>query len=147
MKKVLLLSLVLAGCASTPQPQLTDSHYNSVAAHTVIPQKCVEKGWLPASVAATAVTLAQTNVRAWSMDIERLSAVQQQYATGVLKLTPELCKGWEVGILAQAQQAEQQQANVQYQREEAQRLADKMAAPTGRTYCNNIGGYMLCNSY
>ncbi len=139
MKKVLVLLLALTGCASTPKPL----NYHQAAVDLVVPEYCAMKGWMPTEVAAQAAY----HMREWrtspKVDQVQLKA-QEEYVRGALHtLRPEHCKQKEIGILAHMQG----QKDARYQQEEAQRLADKMAAPAGRTFCNNIGGYVLCNSY
>lgn len=145
MKKVLVLLLVLTGCASSPKP-MPETGYQQLPLMLVAAQRCAQQGMLSPSLAAFGNTYLRQQAGIWEVDMdrwnERINHLQSSPAPNQAN-----CNGLAIALEGFKQQAKQQQADDQYQREEVQRLADKMAAPAGRTFCNNIGGYVLCNSY
>ena len=99
------------------------------------------------SVAGQAAFVMQKWESALPIDQGRYIAAQNMVNQSLGSLNLEQCRRWEVTVIAGIEADKAKQRDAQYQQEEAQRIADKMASPTGRTYCNRIGNQVLCNSY
>ena len=148
MKKVVVLLgvLVLTGCATSLPIHLTNADYGRLAVQRIGVQECAVKGWMSSDVAAYGISQVNELEARVALDPIKQQGAYEEAMKNLYLLTAETCKRWEVGILATKQRQEVQADNARYQRAEMQRLADKMAAPSGRVFCNNIAGVVLCNS-
>lgn len=147
MHKYLVLScLLLTGCATAQKQAMPEQGYQQIPVMLVGIHRCAEQGMLSPSLAAFGNTYLRQQAGMWEVDMQRWTE-RINHLQSIDAPDQKNCNGLAVALEGFKQQTEQQQANARYQQEEAQRLADKMAAPAGRTYCNNIGGYVLCNNY
>ena len=132
----MLSCLLLTGCASTPQP----INYHQVAVDLVVPEYCAMKGWMTTEVAAQAAYIMRDWRTSPRVDKVQLAAQEEYIRSGLHTLRPEHCKQKEIAILAAYE-------GVKASEQQAQSAPTYQYRPAVQTYCNNIAGVVLCNSY
>lgn len=148
MKRVLLLSLVLAGCASTPQVKqpMPDEAYTHLPLMLVAAQKCAEQGMISPALAAFGNIHLRQQAGMWDVDMQRWNA-RINHVQSIGAPEQSHCNSLAMTLEGYKQQAQEQKELAQAQREDIKALKDQMNKPAGRTFCTNTGGYVLCNSY
>ena len=131
----ILLALGIAGCATTPKPELTEQQYSEASKQWYALHKCNQQGYIPPEVAASGVRLFNQNLVGYSYDSGKLTAMARTWENSY-SLSSGECNQMALVIHTNIPKVVAQQP--------------AYAAPVyvpKNTFCNRVGTQMLCNSF
>lgn len=141
---VVLSTLLLAGCASTPRAMLDDGGYESYANSYVGLNSCGSSGKMSPDVAARGLAQIKTNINQYAYYPQRLAVFVENAQRDNEPGTQEQCNQLAMAIYGRKQQIDNQ--NQAYQADQAE-LNRVLNNRTMQTYCNRVGTQTLCTTY
>lgn len=137
---VLITGLVLAGCATTTKPWMSDAEYESYSTAYFTVTKCGESGKIPSSIAAQGLSRLKQNINTYSYFPERLSAYfELKNSEGTLPSKGD-CNNVAISI------QEHTQGNTTYNQGIQGNQKYQVELPK-RTICNQVGTQTMCSTY
>lgn len=149
---VLMISLIACGCTSK-KPEMPYDNYQRIALLDVAADRCVSLGFMDVQIAAAAKNYLGQDLNSWSYD---LMLYQNAYAEKVkmVNATPpqkEDCDTYAIGVAQRLQREQSAYQRKQLAAQQQQAFSQSMQAIQNSkpktTYCNNIGGQTVCNTY
>ena len=142
--QLLLVSLVLTGCATAPKPEMSDAQYTEVGKGWIAIQACTKRGVISPEVSATGQRYLEGTLGNAAYDKNTLNARINWLRKNTGDPTDAECNLLAAAIYKRQQQITLHNENVQMQQDQINQMNTNLPK---QTYCNKIGTQMFCNTY
>ena len=144
MNQVMLMvsGLVLAGCAATPKPEMTDNEYWETARTYIQLHTCNTQGWISPETAATGLRYYGYKLNRYTWNVARLDNQVADLQKGGYVVSQPECKQLALGIHTLDQRVKATQ-----QASDSTPSDFGTASRSTNTYCNRIGQQTFCRTY
>ena len=148
--------VALSGCATTPvntnvQRPNTEAH-QGLAIRYIIADSCFNQGFIDSDTAAKGLYLNDLQLQRENFDKNLIDTARNQAMQENFKVPKEVCNQAILGIKKASMQYDNQVAQDRENQRNAALIYSNQQQNTGytpqkTTYCNNIAGTVICNSF
>ena len=141
---LVVIGLMLGGCASTPKPVLSEEMMQSTAANFAYTHNCGSQGFISPELAAEGIRILRINLTQYTYDVSRMSEYIQYVSANAEPTTKEYCNKLAMVIAERKQRIIANQQASDYNQQQEQAFIN--STRTKNTYCNTIGTQTFCNT-
>ena len=137
---LLMATMVLTGCASTPMPESSYKGFGYFAGHL---QKCFEQQYIDARLYSEAKTAYSQIVNLWDYDRAKLrSMIAEDYRNA--SVDSATCRDIEANSYSLIAKARESRSNARQEQVDINNAIREMNR-NKPVYCNQIGSVTMCN--